>query len=674
MRHLLVIDHYDPAAVTRGVAAAATGSEPVDVLLLGLSNDWFRWRHGATIQPAQWQLVEQAPFAAEAMRRVRAFVVEQIAALPDQDLGGTSLRELLAHPARDGAPAGSEWWFTETSEKGPYRGPFVGQCYRLAMLRLVVEQGNYASVACRIRDRELRSAVETTPVSERSRWTMLRCDTVLDRPPLTSRPLLRYWAQLARTVATCAAAKWLAAAVGQTNRARVDESVRSADTTFTIFPSWWFGGTTAAPRDRFFSPRTGLRPHAYLAWLEAPLALWRARRTVGGAMARHSMVPLQRFVRLRDLLAVCSLRRFLRVVRFERHLRSRIRAAFSGFDVSAMLGSDVSHSLSGAEPARDWLLTRAMARATVALQPRSVIYRAEFQPVEHAVLLGASASRTLTAGFVHFPFGEPYLSMRFARSEVASLAPMPVADAATARPMPDGLLAIGRSAARHAIDGGYPAERIAVCGPQRYGGLTSMRMAGPGKTELRARLGWPADRFVVFVAFAIVDSDTEALSAALARIGTQSAEVHLVLRTHPNQPRAQRAIGALIEAVGPSRASLMPADGGLYDYIRAADLLVCVGSMIAFEAMALGVMPVVFENPATYAATSLAEYEAGLCVVRGGAELAEAVEAVRINSEGMRRKAATWPEMVAEVLGDLEQPLGPQMDSAIETLRKGAGK
>jgi hypothetical protein len=113
----------------------------------------------------------------------------------------------------------------------------------------------------------------------------------------------------------------------------------------------------------------------------------------------------------------------------------------------------------------------------------------------------------------------------------------------------------------------------------------------------------------------------------------------------------------------------MPAAGALYDYVRAADAMVCIGSMIAFEAIALGIMPIVFENPATYPATSLAEYESGLFVTRDAAGLIEAIEDVRIDSRRSRVKRLAWPAVLKDVFGDLDTPLEDQMDEAVNGLR-----
>lgn len=144
------------------------------------------------------------------------------------------------------------------------------------------------------------------------------------------------------------------------------------------------------------------------------------------------------------------------------------------------------------------------------------------------------------------------------------------------------------------------------------------------------------------------------------------ANVRLIVRTHPNRPDGDPALHATLDTLGRSRPQLMPASGKMYDYIAAADCMVCVGSMIAFEAMALGVMPIVVDNPSFFGAISLAEYEEGLFVVRNAGEMRRAIEDLRTDSGEAPLKRRAWPAVLHQVLGDLERPLGRQMDEALD--------
>ena len=652
-RRLLIVDGYQSPAFDR-LGEELEPSDTCDVLLLGLSVEWFQRRYAERLSSrARWRVIDPAPLADAACRWVSRFVVEFIPRLPHLDLGGTTLASLLDQPE------GTDWWFMETSEKGPYRGPLIGQLYRLALVRLALDRAAYDEVWYCLSEAALVE-VFNGESSVAPRWIEVPC-APRSSARLATRPLIRYWAQAARAAVGLIVARMACRPLsGFTPPA-------GAEFTFTVFPAWWSDPWGTSPRDRFFSLQAATGRRGYLAWLTEPLILWRHGPEIARAFVALGIVPLQGFARVRDLLSLFSPWRFRRVLTFEWRLRQRLCAEFAGFAIQALIGRDVSRSLSGAEPFQDMLLQRCTARASGAMKPSRVLYRAEFQPIEHALLRGLEAARSaVPIGFVHFPFGERYLSMRFSADDVAAIGGR--SGDRSRRPMPDGIIAIGPAAARHAIEGGYPSSRVAVCGPQRYGNLVHSRRARQPREALRRRLGLPTGRFAIFVALAILEADTEALSAALAMTAAELDDVLLIVRTHPNQPRAPNAIDILLSNLGDARARLMPAAGDLYDFICASDLMVCIGSMIAFEAMALDVMPIVFENPSTFAATSLAEFEAGLFVVRSGSELIDAIGAARADSERARRKRLAWPRMLEDVFGDFDRPLDVQMHEAIASI------
>jgi len=123
-RELLVIDAYDLAALTRHTQSGAW-----DVLLLGLSEAWFRWQE-PSLPPSddRRRFVDATPFIDEIHESVASFVLGAIGALPDADVGDQPLWKWLQ------AKHGTAWWYTETSEKGPYRTRSCGGCPRQATI------------------------------------------------------------------------------------------------------------------------------------------------------------------------------------------------------------------------------------------------------------------------------------------------------------------------------------------------------------------------------------------------------------------------------------------------------------------------------------------------------------------------------------------------------------
>jgi hypothetical protein len=645
-RRLLITDRYDDRRLH------AVGQAPADVLLLGLSNCWFRWRHG---QPtAAWQLVDPAPHTERAAGEVGAYLVDLVARLPGISLGGETLGDLLR------TPDGNEWWFLPITEKGPFRGPLVSQLYRVAIARAIIDGGGYDGVDVSLADASLadvfrRSASEAPPIVVHD----VERDTRVSWR--NASPFVRYWVHALGTVARFLAIRMLLAVWGRRPPAPEPGGLAA----FTFYPIWWSRAFSSDASDRFFSNLDAARLSGYLAWLTAPGALWRTGHDALDVLYTHRITPLQAYVEWSDALTLLSMQRFARVRQFERGMRPLLRETFAGFDVGSLIGAELSQSMTGSEPCQDVLLSRAVGRAVAESAPRTVLYRIEFQPCENALLRGLRG-RSRGIGFLHYPFGRHYLSTRFAPGEAERH--VRAADPLTDRPMADGIVACGPAGIEHIADGGYPRSRCAECGPQRFGRLLEYRKTRKSCEAVRGQLGLPLDRRIYFVTLAIADEDTEALCGALGLALGRADGFRLVVRTHPNRPDGDASLRAALADFGPDRAILMDPRHDIYDHIVAADALVCIGSMIAFEAMALDRMSIVFDNPSSFPALSLAEFQSALFIAHDDRDLAAALGAIEEDSEAVREKRRRWPAMLRDVLGDLDTPLPAQLAEALSQL------
>lgn len=632
-RRLLIVDDPEAPALHR-VRCDPDGWE---VLLLGRSPEWWRLQHpdGQGVQ-----FVDPLPWAARAHDLVGDFLVDWVHSLPSSDLGGTTLDALLQEPE------GSAWWWLETSEKGPYRGPLVGQLYRVALVGLLTTESSYRAVHIAVREPGVGRVLRQGPG-----W-VIESDTAVDSSPGDEWLLVRHAARIA-----LAWVRLFATRVALPRLAPRDLIPRLSGrpVVFTMFPAWWTGALTATPSDRFFGAALEGGAAGYIAWVTQIRQVWRARSLVRRAWATRRLMPLQRWARLRDV----SWRGLWWVWRYQQRLRRHVRGGLAGLDVSLLLQCELGRALASGEAVQDRVLTRAMRRAADELRPSAVLYRLEWQPAEHAVVMGV-ARRVPVIGFMHYPFGMRYLSHRLAAGEAArALAGRPGVE----RPLPDGVLANGAAIRDNVTAAGYPPERVALCGPQRY--VSLIAASAPDPVAARERLGrTPGERWVL-VAPAILESDTEALAAAVWHAAQHDPSLRIVVRPHPNQPVIAGALGQVVERLGPTRTRVVPARAPLYDTMVAVDWLVCVGSMIAFEAMALGVCPIVFESPSSYAATSLRAYARGLFVVTDGPSLLAALHAAPDVVAGRQHH---WPSLLDQVMGDRVQSAGTQMRAALTAL------
>lgn len=646
---LIVDDEASPAL--ENVRQRAAAGEAWDVLLLGLSVDWYTHRHPPI---ASLHLIDVSPIAPRAHAEVAAFLVPYVHALGLMPLGERSLQQLMTRPDSSGEPEPSPWWYAEITEKGPYRGPLVGQLYRVAVAAGVIASKSYQHVAVSLADVALRR-VFARHASRLSHWSLAPARNELR--PLTRRfPLAALAFRIGMEASRLIGARFLAKVIAATTPT---QQWRGRPIVFTFFPEWWSNWTSARPSDRFFGAPADGGVAGYLAWCSSLRQLWRHRGSVTTAMRDLQIRPLQSWSRLGDI----SYRSLWHLWIFLRSMRAHVQGTMCGFDVAPLVSEELTRSLASVEMVRNRVVARAVRRAVANARPSAVLYRLEWQPLENALLAGVSGLAA-GVGYLHYPFGDRYLATRFSDGELST--PSSSGRDGT-RPMPDAIVASGRALLHRVTSQGYPENQTALIGPQRYVRLIGRRQS-LSKAERKQRLGVPPSSWLVVVAPAILPADAAALAAALLVAARQIPSIHVILRTHPNQPDPGPAMSEVMTTIGPDSASLMPRDADLYEYLESADCLLCIGSMIAFEAMALGTMPVVFENPATYAATSLREFEPALYVVTDGASLAAALAELAKDGPGARARRVQWPATIDSVLGDLDQPAGRQLTAALGTL------
>jgi hypothetical protein len=644
---LIVVDRYD-AQTLDGLMGGGEERDR-DVLLLGLSPEWLAQRdRGRSGRDRGVRFVDCAPYAAAAHRQVAAFMIDLVAELPRLPLDGGTLDDLL----RDDDD--NLWWLLEISERSPFRGQLIRRLYELALLRLVAEAQSYDEITCEIADAALAAAIQT----------------VADLPNVsvtigTGSLVRRTWrdhfsASLCVHACSQAVSALAIRAIDVIARWPKVFPAAGEDASFSLFPRWWERPFESNAQDRFLPEIAGAGPYHYVVWMHGVRALWRHRHRVGQAIAEHRFVVLQRFIGVGGAASALNPTRLWRLWRAIRGAR-RFRLRFLSFEVGPLIADDLAHSLSGGEVFQDLVLRRAVDAYVGETRPRSILYRAEFQPTEHALISGLRR-RARSIGFIHHPFGEYYLAMRFAEGEVART----LGGDAAAQPLPDAFVCNGTAEAEHVTRDGYPRGRVALCGPQRLGRLLARPVESAGRAALRRQLHLaPLPTF--FVALAIVQADTEALFGALIDAARTLPTFQLLVRTHPNRPEGDAALHAVAASMG-DRLRVLPSGAGVdvYDYIAASDAMICIGSTIAFEAMVLGTMPIVFENPATFNITSLVEFEAALFVARNAAELTVAIDAVLGDRPAAQARRRQWPGTIERVLGDLRAPLAEQLRAARE--------
>jgi hypothetical protein len=647
VRRAVVCDGHDASWIDEA-RAVANGGDTWDIVLVGVSEPAFRRRCGAELARLSGvRFVDTTSVVHDARSEVSAYVLDLVARLPSARIDGLAIGEWLRHPG------GSLWWSLEITEKSAFRGSLLERLFRLSVLDRVLADGDYAELWNRMTDRSLAdiiaaaAGIPTRAASAAAPGPGLRERTQGWFPSA-------YWARAIRACLQAAGCRAVATLAG------LRSAVHGVELgIFTMYPYWWLDAYTPGATDRFFSALPPTRRYMFAAWLSSPLEIWRRRAQVRLLFRERRLVALQTFLGWRDLLAVLSPNRFRALARLAAHLGG-LEVRFRRFDVSTLVAGELRQSLADAEILLDDLIRRAV-RAFVRRSGAGVIlYRAEGQPWESALLLAAGPAAT-TIGFYHSPFGRLYPALRFAPQDFST-------GPAGPRPLPGGALVCGSATRRYMIEDGYPDDRIAACGPQRHARFIAFRASAPDRITARARLALPADRILYFVSLAIVEIETEGLFACLESALRGRDGYHLLVKTHPNRPAGDAALRQAVEALGTDRVSVLSAGSDMYDYLAAADAMITIGSTVAFEAMALGVMPVVYEHPGTYAATSLRAFESALFVVDSPASMRHALGEIESGGQEYAGRRACWPAAIGQVFGDMSTPLAGSLDSALRRL------
>ena len=639
MRTLVVCDTHDV-----GWLDEVRAGDHWDVLLLRVSTVWFERQHGTALaRLGNVCVLDVAALAGGANRDVSAFTIDLVHRLPSFEAGGRTIAEWLGEQDRN------LWWSLEISEKSSFRGPLVERLFGLALITSALAAGRYDRLRLRLRDPVLAKAgaaasrisdVAAAGGAAAARTSFARA----------------YWTRAGAALARLAAVRLLIALT----RWRTRPSPATLGI-LTLFPYWWIEPFGERPVERFFSAPPAASHYA--AWITWPGRIWRHRRALARTLQRATIVPLQWFVRWRDAIGVLSLRRYRKLARAERAVRQTLHVRFDGNDVSEMVAEEVATSMADSELFFDHLLYAAVRRYLEAVRPKVVAFRVEGQAWEHAAVLAAHDANVPVAGFFHSMFGENYPALRYAPGEVAGRD-----HGAGARPLVKRMLVPGAAVERYLVQDGYPPEAIARCGPQRHAPFVAFLQTRPSRFELRQRLRLPHDVPLYFIALAIVEVETEGLFACLEQALATAPAFHLMIKTHPNRPRGDASMQAAVSSLGSDRVTFVPAGSDMYEYMAASDTMVCIGSTVAFEAMALDVMPVVYEHPGTFAATSLRAFADALYVVNTPASLRAALDECRDNGQGAQVRRDRWPDTVAAVFGDMQTPLPVQLDRALAQL------
>jgi len=623
-----------------------------EILPLGISEETYAADHqGKLDQLGMWRFCDIQSIADSAQEQIREFLPGFIFELPRQALGsGGSLFDLLK------SPKANLWWFLEISEKSPLRGRLVNQLYFLALIRAAISQRRYDEVWCAVADKGLaRSVVGSAstlgPVRLIRPLATRRLLSFSGKAWVRESTILRYFVNLCRAFVLNLHQSVLLRLIGSVNwRSSSSESI----VFFSFYPAWWHNPYGEDPAEIFVQllPAEISRrsPVCYAVWLTLkPFEIWKRRNEISQVFERLKMIPLQGVLGLRDCLCIISPRHLARLLRFRFRLANHLRASFAGFNVAELVVNEIHRSMTSSEFFLGLLMMRAFESLTQKVATRAVVYRVEFQPFEKAILAGIRG-RTIGVAFQHSTFVRNYLPYFFVPGELQGYND----GDSRAMPLPYLLVTSGRYAREIMARNGFEPQRLEVSGPVRYARLLEYRRTQRSSAEIRRTLGLDTLAVIFLVATSVMKAESLGLLIALRHaLETLPVLPYVVFKSHPAMPLDSE----FLELVGPRLESVgyrvLPPDAPIYEYVAAADGVLLSGSTVGWEAMLLGVVPIVFESLTTFPATSMSEIEEACFLVHDASELSRAMRWTIDRDARIHDIHAHWDDAVGQMFDQI---------------------
>ena len=587
------------------------------------------------------QVLDLHPWAEEAERRVREFVVPLLDGLPERKLEDSRcLGSLL------GKPGGlNDWWLLPISEKQPIRS-WIQDLYSLAMIHRACHDRTYTSVGLGIKDRLLRSVVAgglSIPTFRGGGLSLPIPATCFE------------WMYYARAVR--AWVRYVGLQVLARHAGWPDVPPPEGPAIFTVFPAWWSEAYSHDAKDRFYPSQAGDVPggigggQGYSVWWSGGLRkTWCFRQVWKDLIRKKKFTLLSRHIPGRAWWQLFSPIRFFRLRRFRKAVGKLSWPRFQGFDISPLLQREISRSIGSGAVVNGRLLAETLRTCATRWGLTELWFRFEGQPIDRAVI-SAIRGISRSVGFWHSAFsaGPNYLPIVLKQGCLEEAAR---AAQAFPPPFPDTMMTIGSISQKTLQEAGLPADRIRICGPLRSGQL----IQGLRQTRYVKNQGVEREtgsrRPVLFLAGSVAPIENRGLGHAMLRSLASLPPVELVLRPHPACP-FPADVGELLRSHPGVVVFSMASDQEVYRQLAGADVLVSGGSTIVFDAMALGVMPLVYECPAEFSACSMQNFESAIFRARTSDEMTRHLAAIFGRTKAWSDRRARWPQVCQAVFGDL---------------------
>ena len=613
------------------------------ILTLGITPEYYRFNARGGAKLADENFLDVKDISDEVQRRVGEFYINFIFELPRR----TRERPFF----HDGK---NLWWFLKISEKNTVGSKVVDRLFYIELIRRAVEKGGFKTIYLDVEDSFVSHAAASWPAQGVRRVyknSSGGCKRLLSETVLS---FLFGYLKNSFGVFLITAARSLA--LKAAGLAGAVPSKEKALFLYTHYPSWWDDPYGSDAKESFFGQLPGFiektRPLSYIASILSlsPLAVFLKRSSLARFFSEKKVVLAEELLTLREKSKILSLGYLWWALSVRRHFKTGPRLTFNGFDITELVCHEISRSLSQAELFKDILIEDAFRNFSMKYLPRALIYRIEFQPFEKALLRGLGRG-CKTIAFQHSTFSRNRLSQFFAPGEAAFH--LDSDNAEDAMPLPDVIFTAGIYFRDILIKEGFPGERVDICGPIRFWGLVSYLKNRTDKTEIRKRLGFSHSEKIFLVALNWLEKEGTLLAALVEAARGMGEGLHIIFRSRPYM-NYDNVISEAMRRMGAGfRYSFLNTEFPLYDAIALSDGVIQVVNTVGYESMAIGRVPIVYENAHAYNINSPEELMGHTPIAHSSSELKDDILAVLESDKGLEGMKNGWPDVLRKVFYDL---------------------
>lgn len=588
------------------------------ILTLGINPEYLRGCNpGKHAQLDNCNFVDVNDISEKIQERVREFYTDFIFNLPQK-----------AGAHRFFCKDRNLWWSLDITEKCPVRSKIIYRLFYLEVVRRLIDKEPYDKIYIDLDDHLLAQVLlkwRPGEIRDISCNFFPRCKAVFSGSSI-------YF--ISQYIKNCFGVSFLfivRSLALKINRIGGIKTQKKNELFFyTNYPSWWHNPDNVKASEKFF----GLLPEdlaqkypvSYVAWLFSlsPLKIFSKRSHLKRFFNERRMVLLENLLRAREKLSILSFEYLSWAFSIRDYFKRQRGISYSEFDISTLLYYEICNSLTHSELFNDILIESAFRRLIKVYSPKALVYRLEFSPFEKS-MLAAIDGRCRTVAVQHSTLSKNLMSHSFASGEIPFH--LEKKNCKIAMPFPDLIFTAGAYFRDIMIKAAFPEERIYICGPVRYAKLISYLKENNDKVQIRKRMGFSSSEKVFLVVMNWIEKEGLALIAALSKAEEKRDKTfHFLIRSHPHL-RYDRKILSFLKKIKPSfRYSFFNGKFSLYDAVLISDVLIQAPSTLGYEAMAIGKMPIVYENRHVFNVNSLEELKGFAPIVCSAAELKNAID------------------------------------------------